>query len=400
VPIRTPPRREAPALVAGWLVFTVANAQRIAVVPFFNDLRRIFHIDYASAGGLLSAYLVGYVLGQVPAGLAADNLPARRVTVAGLATITAASALFALSGRYWPAMALRAVMGMSAAGLYSSTVKLVLGAARNRGAAMGVLQSGAGTGTAAGLFVMPLLAASAGLRAAFVGLAAASCLVLFYAALRLPPGAAPRTAAEPARAQLAQILRRPAFVYLSGSVFLALFGAYGITAWLPTYLRNEFKLSSVAAGGVAALINVALVIASPFAGSLSDRVGSRAAVVLAGFGVLAGAFSLLLVVHGPWGWVAVSAALAGVGLAMTLPILTTLTTEVFGIGRAGLAVSLNLACGQVASTISGVLLGYILDRTGGFASVWMVGLAVVAGGALPALGLRRVEAAGEPPAGG
>jgi hypothetical protein len=54
-------RPETSALIAGWTVFTLANAQRIAIVPFFNDLRRVFHIDYTAVGGLLSAYLLGYV---------------------------------------------------------------------------------------------------------------------------------------------------------------------------------------------------------------------------------------------------------------------------------------------------------------------------------------------------
>jgi len=86
------------AVLAGWLVFAVANAQRIAVVPFFNDLRRLFHIDYTAAGGLLSAYLLGYVLTQIPAGLAADNLPTRRVIVAGLAEMIAGGVSMFLGG--------------------------------------------------------------------------------------------------------------------------------------------------------------------------------------------------------------------------------------------------------------------------------------------------------------
>ncbi len=106
--------------------------------------------------------------------------------------------------------------------------------------------------------------------------------------------------------------------------------------------------------------------------------------------MLALAFFLLVAIPGA-AWVAASAALAGIGLALTLPIITTLTTEMFGIQRAGLAVSLNLAVGQVASTISGVLFGYILDATGSFARVWSVGLAVAACGIVPAVGLRRLE---------
>jgi len=385
-------RPQASALIAGWTIFTVANAQRIAVVPFFNDLRPVFHIEYTAAGGLLSAYLLGYVLAQVPAGLAADNLPTRHVTVAGLATLTITSGLFAVTSTYWTAMLMRGLMGVSAAALYSSTVKIALGATATRGTAMGVLQSGAGTGMVVGLFAMPLLGEATGWRTAFLAMAAVSCVALGVAALFLPRVAPPQPGAEPLLRQVSRIVGQRHFAYLSSCVFLALFSAYGITAWLPTYLRNDFGFSGAASGAVASLVNVALLAASPFAGTLSDRFGTRAAVVTTGFGVLIVAFSLLVGLHRA-AWVAVSAALGGVGLALTLPIITTLTTEVFGIGRAGIAVSLNLAFGQIASTVSGVLFGYILDATGSFTRVWIVGLAVAVLGIVPAVALRHLEPA-------
>jgi len=133
----------------------IANAQRIDVVPFFTGLRVDYGVDYAGVGALLSAYLLGYVLGQVPMGLAADNLPTRRVTVAGLALMVVTSGLFALTREYWLAMLWRFLMGISGAALYSSTVKQLLTVAPSRGTAMGVLQSGAGAGMIVGLVGLP-----------------------------------------------------------------------------------------------------------------------------------------------------------------------------------------------------------------------------------------------------
>lgn len=361
------------------------------MVPFFNDLRAVYHVDYAGIGGLLSAYLLGYVLAQIPAGLAADNVPTRRVTLAGLLGMAVTSALFALAGRYGAALLLRFLMGVSGAALYSSTVKLMLGAAVNRGAAMGMLQSGAGAGAVAGLFLLPLASQWTGVPAAFLALAAATAAVFAGGTVWLPPGAARRAAAvEPALRQIAGIAGQRTFLFLSASVFLALFSAYGIMAWLPTYLANVFGFGPTAAGGVAAVVNVAMLAASPFAGTLSDRLGARTPVILAGFAVLAASFALLAEVHTAAA-VALSALLAGTGLALTLPILTTLTTELFGIERAGVAVSLNLAVGQIASTISGVLFGYVLDATRSFTLVWLLGLALALAGLVPAAGVRRVE---------
>ena len=385
--------RPGPAAVAaGWAVFVIANTQRIDVVPFFNDLRPYYHTDYAGVGALLSAYLLGYLLAQVPMGLAADNLPTRRVTLAGLALIAATSGVFALVRPYWLAMLLRFLMGVSGAALYSSTVRLLLGIAPSRGAAMGMLQSGAGTGMIGGLFGLPLLAQVAGIRPAFLAVAAASVMVFGYGAACLPGGPLPRAAGGTIGHQIGTIVRDRYFVYLASCTFLGLFSAYGVTAWLPTYLRNEFRFTSAAAGAIASLINIALAAGAPLTGALSDRLGVRGPVIVGGFVTLALAFALLLGIRSAAA-AGCAATIAGVGLALTLPILTTMTTEIFSVERAGVAVSLNLAVGQLASTISGVLFGIVLDATGSFRLVWSIGTAVAAAGVVPAALLRARERA-------
>jgi len=387
-------RLNVAALGAGWAVFVMANAQRIDVVPFFTDLRSYFHVDYTGVGALLSAYLLGYVIAQVPMGLAADNLPTRRVTVTGLALLAVTSGLFALTRQYWLAMLLRFLMGVSGAALYSSTVKQLLGIAPSRGTAMGVLQSGAGAGMVVGLLGLPLLAQVAGVATAFLALTAATAVTCVYAAACLPPVATrPRIATESAAQQIGGIMHDRYFLLISSANALALFGVYGIMAWIPTYLQGEFRFGSAAAGAVAASINVGLVVASPVAGAVSDRLGVRGPVVFTGISTLVSAFVLLTLVHSAIA-VVVSAVVAGVGMALTLPIMTTMTTEVFGVGRSGVAISMNLAVGQVASTISGVLFGFLLDATGSFRLVWAVGACVCALGLVPAGMLRTREHAG------
>jgi len=386
-------RLNVAALGAGWAVFVAANAQRIDVVPFFTDLRSYFHVDYTGVGALLSAYLLGYVLAQVPMGLAADNLPTRRVTVTGLALLAVTSGLFALTRQYWVAMLLRFLMGVSGAALYSSTVKQLLGIAPSRGTAMGVLQSGAGMGMVVGLFGLPLLAQVAGLWPAFLALTAGTAATCVYAAVCLPAVATRAVATESAAQQVGGVLRDRYFLLISSSNALALFGVYGITAWIPTYLQNEFHFGSAAAGAVAASINVGLAVASPATGVISDRLGVRSPVVFTGISTLVASFVLLILVHRALA-VVVSAVVAGVGIALTLPIMTTMTTEVFGVERSGVAISMNLAVAQVASTISGVLFGFLLDATGSFRLLWTVGALVCALGLVPAGLLCARERAG------
>src|SRR5687768_11673632 len=76
----------APFVVVGAcaLVLLTGNAQRIAVSPFLEDFRLLFGVDYAGVGALITAYLFGYALAQLPAGLAADRWDPRRVALVGL----------------------------------------------------------------------------------------------------------------------------------------------------------------------------------------------------------------------------------------------------------------------------------------------------------------------------
>ena len=218
---------------------------------------------------------------------------------------------------------------------------------------------------------------------------AATCA---YAAACLPAAACGRAAAEPMRQQVGAIVRDPLFRSIASCTAFVLFGVYGVTAWIPTYLQTEFRFTSAAAGGVAALINVGLAVASPAAGALSDRLGVRGPVIVVGVAALALACVGLAAIHSAPA-VSLCAVVAGVGIALTLPILTTLTTDAFGVGRAGVAISLNLAIGQLASTISGVRLGGLLDATHSFPLMWTVGAAVVAAGLVPAVNLRAGERA-------
>jgi hypothetical protein len=58
--------------------------------------------------------------------------------------------------------------------------------------------------------------------------------------------------------------------------------------------------------------------------------------------------------------------------------------ETFGSGGAGLAVSVAVMTGQIASSLSGMVFGYVLQTRGTFTAVW--GLALVfAAGSIPFL---------------
>jgi MFS family permease len=144
--------------------------------------------------------------------------------------------------------------------------------------------------------------------------------------------------------------------------------------WLPTFLRNHFGYSAVRAGLISTLMTVALTVGSPIAGILSDRFRSRTPVLISGSIMLV--FSLFLFLVKPNTALVLGAAvLAGTSMAFTIPVFMVVVGEVFGAIGAGLAISTAAMTGQIASSMSGMVFGYVLQTWQTFTSVW--GLAFV-----------------------
>jgi MFS family permease len=75
-------------------------------------------------------------------------------------------------------------------------------------------------------------------------------------------------------------------------------------------------------------------------------------------------------------------------MAFTIPVLMILVGEILGPAGAGLAVSVAATTGQIASSFSGFIFGYVFQATSSFAFVW--GLALLVGaGAIPFLLVAR-----------
>ena len=73
--------------------------------------------------------------------------------------------------------------------------------------------------------------------------------------------------------------------------------------------------------------------------------------------------------------VIIAAVLVGASQALTVPVGMIFAGEIFANVGAGLAVALTATTGQIASSLSGPLCGYILDLTRNFIIVWVVALA-------------------------
>jgi predicted MFS family arabinose efflux permease len=283
--------------------------------------------------------------------------------------------LFAFAESYPIALLARLVLGAAGAFLYVPAVRFVVTAfpKENRGAVMGVVEMGAGAGAVFSLTLLPLLAGTMDLVRSFLCLALLSILTLLGVLFGLPRGER-EPADKGARVPALPLLREPSFLHLTAFHFLGMLAVYAVLGWLPTYYRTHLGFSPFEAGLISGLVTVALALASPLAGWASDRLGGRTPILLAGSILTTACFAVFLLTD-DMALLIIATFVVGAGMAMTIPVLMVLVGESFAPGRAGTAVSVVGTIGQISSSLSGVVFGYALQASGGFAAVW--GLAMV-----------------------
>jgi predicted MFS family arabinose efflux permease len=360
------------------VLLVLHNANRLAPVPLFEELRVHFGTDYVGVGNIFGAYLLTYALFNIPAGMLADKMNNKSLITMGVALSLLASAVFAFARSYSAAAFSRMALGIAGALIYVPTVRYVVISfpQEKRGAVMGFVEVGAGIGMIMSLSLLPLFAKEFDLTKAFLMLPVLSALVLGAMLLGLP---SEQTHGVPsARSSLLALAGNRCFWFLVIYFFLDMLAHYSVMGWLPTFLRIDFGYSSVKAGLTSTLVTIALVVGSPFAGILSDRLCGRTPVLLSGSIMSAVGLTLFLFSRDPKIIVG-SAFLYGLSMAFTIPVLIILVGETFGATGAGVAVSIAAMTGQIASSFSGMLFGFVFQKTNTFDAVWGLSLMIAAG---------------------
>lgn len=350
------------------------NLQRFAPVTLYDEFRQLWDTDYTGAGWLFAAYLIAYALMLFPMGLLADRIDNKKLMMAGVGLNLVGTLAFVMAPGLALAMLARVLLGMSGAFLYVPTVRYVVTTfdQASRGKAMGWVQAGAGVGQVIGLCLVPLLTGWAGLQGAFLMPALVALALLAGQWTQLASTVSSGKKAE----AVGSVFAIEGFKPFLGFVFLAFMSSYAIAGWLPTYLRSDFGFSAAEAGLAASLSALALSLCSPLAGTLSDRLGARKPVLLAGSAVSVVCFAIMAFAHDVR-IIIVAAFLKGAGSAMTTPVSQMLAGEAFAAAGAGVAVGIASTVSQAASAASGPFFGFTLDATGSFAMLWGVALGCV-----------------------
>jgi sugar phosphate permease len=286
-----------------WLVAAVfylaAFYIRVSPAVMTTELMRDLRISAADLGYLSAFYYYAYVLMQFPTGVLVDTLGARRLLVAGALTAAAGTLLFALSDSFVVACAARAVMGAATAIGWVVTLKLATHWFRS-----GVFATISGLGLLIGnigaLFAqvpLRILVESFGWRRVTIGSAAFILLIcaLAWTLVRDDPSEvgfltfAPSLRGEK-RAQSNSLVSIVRAIFGYRNTWLIFIGQGGFVGavlsftglWGPQFLRVRFDLKATTAAAICSVMIVCWAVASPVFGYMSDRIGRRKPLYVAG----------------------------------------------------------------------------------------------------------------------
>jgi DHA1 family multidrug resistance protein-like MFS transporter len=272
------PHLAGPTLLAGGVVLSVAVASFMRA-PLLPEIGRDLELTAADLAMITTAFALGRLVMDLPAGRLADRLPPGRALAGTGIGVALSAGLLAGAGSF--VHALVAVFFLGAASALTNTTGMTVFATsappERRGVAMAGFSMALMTGQTLGPAVGGLIAGLAGWRAAQV-VGAMIGVGVIVACLVVPAGRA-RRRAPPQRHETPGLPRRQAFV-LAAVPFAVFFTLSALPqTLLPVIGSSELALSTAFIGLALAAGAVARFAGSAVTGTISDRVSRKAALV-------------------------------------------------------------------------------------------------------------------------
>jgi sugar phosphate permease len=260
-------------LAAGTFAQSSFSTASIGLPALAPAIRSEYGLSLGETGVVLAAIGIGMLFTLLPWGLLADRLDERIVIALGLTGAAAALAFAATTGSFGSLVGALIGAGALGASVNAASGRAIMGwfPRGELGLALGVRQTGIPIGGALGAAVLPVLASAGGTRVAFFALAGACVVGALVAAVFMRGSAA----GEPELTDIGRPLREPRLWLLGGGTALYLTAQIAITGFIVLFLHEHRNVSTHAAAGLLAMINVLAIGARIASGSVSDRMRTR-----------------------------------------------------------------------------------------------------------------------------
>jgi MFS family permease len=257
------------------------------------------HLTPAEGASLVTATLVGAVLGGLVFGILSDRLGRVRVLTWTIVLFAVFTGMCALAQGYWDLLAYRAIAGFGLGGEFGIGMALVAEAwpASKRARASSYVGLGWQLGVLGAALVTPLLLPVIGWRGMFVvGIFPAVGAYFIRSKLHEPEVFVANRAHNPDAAFSLRLLvaDKETIKTSLGMIILCSvqnFGYYGIMIWLPNYLSSRFGYGLTQSAVWTAVTIAGMALGIFMFGHIADRLGRRPAF----FGYMLGAAIMVMV---------------------------------------------------------------------------------------------------------
>lgn len=292
------------ALSITCLAFLQLTINWFDIVPFIPNLMDENGLSLVEIGSLVSAFLAGYGIMHIPAGIIAERLGTRNGLVIGLAIEGLGAAITAAGSDFGILLLSRALAGAGAATIVGSSLGIIAGWFRDKEFALatGIVFSVAFTvGAAIGIYFWEFIGEAIGWRQAlWVGVVISAALIVVTMLVDpSPPTEEPAPATTMGSghglASLGRVFSNGR-LWLMGLAFFGGYGSYFATAnLLPGYVVDTLNVTEGQAHLVSAIYMLVAIPAGLVGGWLVDKViGVRMTMFL---GILLEGAGLLILPH-------------------------------------------------------------------------------------------------------
>jgi MFS family permease len=250
------------------------------------------HLTPPQAASLVTATLIGAVLGGIGFGMLSDRIGRVRVLTWTIVLFAVFTGLCGLARGYYDLLAYRFIAGIGLGGEFGIGMALVAEAwpAAKRARASSYVGLGWQLGVLAAAIATPILLPVIGWRGMFfIGIVPALAAYVIRYSLHEPEVFVAHTKDRPKESALQLLVKDGETTKLSiGMIILCSvqnFGYYGVMIWLPSYLSTRFGFALTQSAVWTSVTIAGMAVGIWCFGNIADRVGRRPAF----FGYMLGA---------------------------------------------------------------------------------------------------------------
>ncbi|WP_299273549.1 MFS transporter [uncultured Psychroserpens sp.] len=346
-----------------------SSSQFLIMAPILPEICRQLHVDESLLGLLITVYSLTLGVVALFSGYVSDNIGRRKIILLGSGLMATTLILHYIAYDYYSLLVIRILTGVSGGILTGSCISFVRDyfPYNKRGWANGVIATGSAIGQIAAIPLGVIFAKNFGFATPFMFFGFVMCLVFGLAYFFIPQIKNNRTKVEIKPISILkgyiQILKASVYRILSISYILMFFSITVYLVYFPKWLEASFRSGAKDIALVFFFGGCASLLASPFAGKLTDVVGRKPVTIISNF-ILTLILGLSLVIELSYMQATAVFFLFMLCVSGRLVSFQSLASDITSSENRGQVMCLMIAIGQIGMALGSGIAGLMYSTIG------------------------------------